>query len=275
MKIQAFGHRDKGSPVNELLVGTSGYVYPHWRKGVFYPPGLRQRDELAWYAGRFHTVELNNPFYRLPEPESLDRWRDAVPDGFVFAVKASRYITHLKRLRDIAEPLALFLERATRLGRSLGPILFQLPPDFQADLAVLQPFLDQLPAGYRWVLEFRHESWHVPEVNQTLGSHGVALCIPVGGKVRPHLVTTASFSYLRMHAGSGPGGGFTSEQLAEWARRIGALLRAGKDCYVYFNNDRGGHAPRDAESLLRLLAPAGNTRPRQAPTGGSPPGGRL
>lgn len=260
--------------MSEVRAGTSGYVYPHWRKGVFYPPGLRQRDELAWYASRFHTVELNNPFYRLPEPGSFDRWRTAVPEGFVFAVKASRFITHLKRLRDIAEPLALFLERAVRLGPALGPILFQLPPNFQADPAVLRPFLDQLPEGFRWVLEFRHASWHVPEVYRSLGSRGIALCIPVGGKVRPDLVTTAAFTYFRMHTGSGPGGGFTSEQLAEWARRIRALLKAGKDCYVYFNNDSGGHAPRDAESLLRLLAPAGSTPLTQAPTGGTPPGGR-
>ncbi len=248
--------------MSERWIGTSGYVYPHWRRGVFYPEGLRQKDELGWYAGRFRTVELNNPFYRLPEPESFDRWRDAVPDGFVFAVKASRYITHIKRLRDTAEPVSLFLERASRLGDKLGPLLFQLPPTFHADLGTLRRFLGELPAHYRWVIEFRHPSWHTPEAYETLAAHQAALCIPVGGRVRPDLVTTAPFAYIRMHAGEGPGGGFTREQIRWWAGRIRALEQAGKDCYVYFNNDPGGHAPRDAESLIGLLSakvPSQNT----------------
>lgn len=228
-------------------------MYPHWRRGVFYPTGLRQRDELSFYADRFGTVELNNPFYRLPEPETFDRWRDLVPEGFLFAVKASRYITHIKRLRDAAEPLAVFLERASRLGPKLGPLLCQLPPTLQADLGVLRQFLDQLPEGRRWVVEFRHPSWHTPEVYQTLGARAVALCIPVGGRVRPDLVTTAPFAYIRMHSGEGEGGGFTGEQVEWWAGRIDALARSGKDCYVYFNNDPGGHAPRDALALLDLL----------------------
>jgi uncharacterized protein YecE (DUF72 family) len=239
--------------VSDLWVGTSGYVYPHWRRGVFYPEGLRQRDELAWYAGKFRTVELNNPFYRLPEVTSFDRWREAVPEGFVFAVKASRYITHIKRLRDVEEPIALFLERAGKLGPALGPILFQLPPTFPADVGLLREFLQQLPGGYRWVIEFRHTSWHDPEVYQALGHRGVALCIPVGGRVRPDLVTTAPFAYIRMHAGAGGGGRFTAEQLEWWAGRVGALRRGGKDCYVYFNNDSGGHAPRDAMHLLQRV----------------------
>jgi uncharacterized protein YecE (DUF72 family) len=239
--------------MGELWVGTSGYVYPHWRRGVFYPDRLRQREELAFYADRFRTVELNNPFYRLPEPESFDRWRDAVPDGFVFAVKASRYITHIKRLRDAAEPLRLFLDRASRLGLKLGPLLCQLPPTLQADLDLLCRFLDHLREGQRWVIEFRHPSWHTAEVYRTLATAGVALCIPVGGRVRPDLVTTAPFAYIRMHAGRGSGGGFTRAQLDWWAGRIGALVRSGKDCYVYFNNDPGGHAPRDARTLLDLL----------------------
>jgi uncharacterized protein YecE (DUF72 family) len=239
--------------MSHLWVGTSGYVYPHWRRGVFYPPGLRQRDELGWYASRFRTVELNNPFYRLPEPESFDRWRDAVPEGFLFAVKASRYITHVKRLRDCEEPLAHFLERATRLGPKLGPILFQLPPTLGLDLDVLDRFLALLPADHRWVVEFRHPSWHRAEAYAALGRHQAGLCIPVGGRVRPDLVTTAPFAYVRMHAGEAPGGGFTREQLEWWAARIRALLRSGKDSYVYFNNDSGGHAPRDARTLLDLL----------------------
>jgi uncharacterized protein YecE (DUF72 family) len=239
--------------VSQLWVGTSGYVYVHWRRGVFYPQGLRQREELRYFAERFRTVELNNPFYRLPAPESFDRWREAVPDDFLFAVKASRYITHIKRLRDAAESVALFLERAERLGPKLGPILFQLPPTYPADVAVLRRFLDQLPAGHRWVVEFRHSSWHTAEVYDTLADHDAALGIPVGGRVRPDLVTTASFVYIRMHAGDGPGGGFTPEQLRWWAGRLRALGKSGKDRFVYFNNDPGGHAPRDARTLLDLM----------------------
>lgn len=242
--------------MSELWVGTSGYVYVHWRRGVFYPERLRQREELPYYAQRFRTVELNNPFYRLPAPESFDRWRDAVPDDFLYAVKASRYITHIRRLRDAAESVALFMERAQRLGPKLGPVLFQLPPTSTADLAVLRGFLAELPAGHRWVVEFRHPSWHTPAVYETLADRAIALCIPVGGRVRPHLVTTAPFVYVRMHAGEGPGGGFTSDQLKYWAGRLRTLGKAGKDRFVYFNNDAGGHAPRDARTLLDLLAVA-------------------
>jgi uncharacterized protein YecE (DUF72 family) len=239
--------------VSQLWVGTSGYVYVHWRRGVFYPEGLRQRDELAHYTERFRTVELNNPFYRLPAPESFDRWRDLAPDDFLYAVKASRYITHIRRLRDTAESVALFMARAERLGPRLGPILFQLPPTYAADVPVLRQFLDELPEGHRWVIEFRHPSWHTAEAYEALGSRGVALCIPVGGRVRPDFVTTAPFVYVRMHAGEGAGGGFTAEQLQWWAGRLRALGQAGKDRFVYFNNDPGGHAPRDARTLLDLL----------------------
>ena len=239
--------------MSELWVGTSGYVYVHWRRGVFYPEGLRQRDELSYYAARFRTVELNNPFYRLPAPESFDRWREAAPDDFLYAVKASRYISHIRRLREVSEPVALFMERAERLGPRLGPILFQLPPTYAADLAVLRRFLAELPAGHRWVVEFRHPSWHTPEAYDALAEREVALCIPVGGRVRPDLVTTAPFVYVRMHAGEGEGGGFTGEQLRWWAARLRALGQAGKDRFVYFNNDPGGHAPRDARTLLDLL----------------------
>jgi uncharacterized protein YecE (DUF72 family) len=236
-----------------LWIGTSGYVYPHWRKGVFYPQGLRQKEELAYFATRFRTVELNNPFYRLPAPEAFQRWREATPEDFQFAVKASRVITHLLRLRDSAAPLALLLQHASALGSKLGPVLFQLPPTFQADLPALDRFLSQLPAGRRWVIEFRHPSWQTLAAYDRLGRAGVALCIPVGGRIQPDLVTTAPFVYLRMHAGQEAEGGFSPEQLQGWAARVLALERAGKEVYVYFNNDRAGHAVRDGERFLALL----------------------
>ena len=237
----------------EVWVGTSGYVYRHWRRGVFYPAGLRARDELAWYAARFRTVELNNPFYRLPTPGSFARWADQTPDDFVFSVKVSRYISHVQRLREPADSLARFLEHAEVLRPKLGPLLVQLPPQFQLDLRRLEEFLAILPDRYRWVLEVRHPSWQTPAVYEALGRRGVALCVPVGGRVQPDLVTTAPFTYVRMHAGAEPGGRFGEEQLRPWAARIRAVAKSGKDAYVYFNNDWEGHAVRDAAVLRGLL----------------------
>jgi uncharacterized protein YecE (DUF72 family) len=239
--------------VAALWIGTSGYVYRHWRSGVFYPPGLRAADELAWYATRFRTVELNNPFYRVPASGTVARWRDSVPGDFLFAVKVNREISHRRMLRDAAEPLADFLACVAILGPRLGPLLVQLPPELRIDLPLLAAFVASLPAVHRWVIEFRHPSWHVPAVHDALGRRGIALCVPVGGRVPPALVTTAPFTYLRMHAGSAPGGGFDDEALGMWAGRIRAVGRAGKDVYVYFNNDREGHAPRDAARLRALL----------------------
>lgn len=237
----------------DVWLGTSGYVYRHWRKGVFYPAGLPAREELRYFAEQFKTVELNNPFYRLPTAEMFQRWRKVTPEQFHFAVKASRYITHIKRLRDVAAELALFLERADHLGPKLGPILFQLPPNQQIDLARLRDFLVLLRGQRRWVVEFRHPSWHVPEVYQLLSQHAVALCIPVGGGLHPDRVTTAPFTYFRMHRGQEPAGGFTAEELVSWAAQIRGLRSAGTEVYVYFNNDWGGFAIRDAIKLKELL----------------------
>jgi uncharacterized protein YecE (DUF72 family) len=240
--------------VPEVWIGTSGYVYRHWRKGVFYPVGLAAREELRYYADRFRTVELNNPFYRLPTAEMFERWRDSTPPDFQFAVKASRYITHIKRLHNVSEELALFLSRADHLGTKLGPILFQLPPTQQLEIGRLEEFLALLSATRRWVIEFRHPSWHTSEVYQLLTDRGVALCIPVGGGLHPDRVTTAPFTYFRMHRGQEPGGGFTDEELISWAAQIRALRGAAKEVYVYFNNDWGGYAVRDALKLKELLS---------------------
>jgi uncharacterized protein YecE (DUF72 family) len=245
------------SGLGRVWIGTSGYVYRHWRKGVFYPPGLPARDELAYYANRFPTVELNNPFYRLPTAEMFSRWREITPNDFQFAVKASRYITHVKRLRNVADEVALFMERAEHLGTKLGPILFQLPPNQQLELARLEEFLPLLSPGHRWVLEFRHPSWHTHAVYRRLTDHAVALCIPVGGGLHPDRITTAGFTYLRMHRGQEPGGGFTADELKSWAAQVQALSNAGKDAYVYFNNDWEGFALRDATALEELIRSTG------------------
>jgi uncharacterized protein YecE (DUF72 family) len=236
-----------------IWIGTSGYVYRHWRKGAFYPAGLPAREELAYYASRFPTVELNNPFYRLPTAEMFTRWRDITPDDFQYAVKASRFITHVKRLRNVADEVALFMERAEHLGPKLGPILFQLPPNQQLDISRLREFLPLLSPRHRWVLEFRHPSWHATEVYRLLADHEVALCIPVGGGLGPDRITTAAFTYLRMHRGQEPRGGFSPDELKAWAAQVQALSSVGKDVYVYFNNDWEAFAIRDAMTLRELL----------------------
>ena len=247
-------------PRPEVRIGTSGYVYPHWRKGVFYPSGLPARQELAYYAARFRTVELNNPFYRLPTPEMFVRWRESTPSNFNFAVKASRYITHIKRLHNVADEIALFMKGATLLGPKLGPVLFQLPPTQQIDTARLRSFLALLTPNQRWVVEFRHPSWHSSETYQLLAEAGVALCIPVGGRLEPDRITTAPFTYIRMHRGQEPAGGFTKEELSSWAAQVRALAGSGKGVYIYFNNDWEGFALRDAVTFETLLGLEGWTR---------------
>jgi uncharacterized protein YecE (DUF72 family) len=242
-----------------VRIGTSGYVYPHWRKGVFYPSGLPARHELCYYAARFRTVELNNPFYRLPTPEMFVRWRESTPSDFNFAVKASRYITHLKRLHNVVDEIALFMERATMLGSKLGPVLFQLPPTQRIDTARLRTFLALLTQNQRWVVEFRHSSWHTSETYQLLAEAGVALCIPVGGRVEPDHITTAPFTYIRMHRGQELAGGFTREELKSWAAQVRALATSGKEVYIYFNNDWEGFALRDAVTLETLVGLDGST----------------
>jgi uncharacterized protein YecE (DUF72 family) len=241
------------SGLGKIWIGTSGYVYRHWRGGVFYPAGLKHREELSYYAARFPTVELNNPFYRLPTPEMFIRWREVTPDDFRFAVKASRFITHIKRLRDVADEVALLMERAALLGPKLGPVLFQLPPNQQLDFARLAAFLPLLGSDHQWVLEFRHPSWHNNQVYALLAEHAVALCIPVGGGLHPDRITTAPFTYIRMHRGQEPAGGFTADELKAWSSQVLALAGAGKEVYLYFNNDWEGFAIRDAITLERLL----------------------
>ena len=240
-----------------LLVGTSGYVYGHWRQ-VFYPRDVPARAWLPFYARHFATVELNRPFYRLPDARTFRRWGGQVPPGFVFAVKASRYLTHLKRLREPGPPLSRLLRRAAALGGALGPVLFQLPGNFHADAGRLDLFLRALARqrrvpALRAVLEVRHPSWLVPDVFDRLRKANVALCLadwracPVPGPL------TADFVYVRRHGAPRRGGGYTEPMLRRDARHIREWLREGRDVHVYFNNDGGGWAIRNARRLLELL----------------------
>jgi uncharacterized protein YecE (DUF72 family) len=238
----------------EVWIGTSGYVYKHWRNGVFYPPGLPAKEELPFYAQHFRTVELNNPFYRLPPRATFVSWRRRTPDDFLFAVKASRYITHIKKLKDAGPPLRLFLHQASGLGKKFGPVLFQFPRTWKPDIGRLRDFLALLPRRREFAFEFRHPGWLSGSVYELLQSHDAALCLAAGPAApQTNDVVTARFSYIRMHGGSGEGGNFTGKELRNWAARIERFRADGVKVYIYFNNDQCGYAIQNAFALRRLL----------------------
>ena len=231
-------------------VGASGWQYRDWR-GTLYPPGLPQTEWLPRYADVFETVEVNNSFYRLPERETFERWCRQTPSGFVMAVKASRYLTHIRRLRDATEPLRLLWERALGLGPRLGPVLFQLPPRFPAEPARLADLLRELPSGMRAAFEFRDPSWHTTEVHGMLDRVGCALVWPDRPGVRPTWPLTGGWGYVRFHQGRAVAPGYDRRKLRRWAERIAGLEAT--EVFVYFNNDTGGAAIRDAIALRDLL----------------------
>lgn len=237
----------------ELRIGTSGWHYKHWW-GSFYPAKLPASKMLEWYAGHFDTVEINNTFYRLANPESLSSWTEHVSQKFRFAVKASRFITHMKKLRDPKDAVALFFERVRILGSKVGPVLFQLPPHWPVHLQRLEEFLAIVPRKYRYVVEFREPSWCCPEVYSILRRHNVALCAHDWGGSDWPLEVTADFSYVRMHGPTGAyHGKYDEAMLRRLARRIEKWSRKLNAAYVYFNNDIGGHAVTNAIELKHLL----------------------
>jgi uncharacterized protein YecE (DUF72 family) len=237
--------------VRAVHVGTSGWQYDDWR-GPFYPDGLPQRAWLAFYAERFGTVEVNNSFYRLPERETFERWREQTPAGFVVTVKASRFITHLKRLKDPEEPVNLLWERATGLGDRLGPVLFQLPPRFPVDTGRLRRLLDVLPADLRAAFEFRDRSWYADDVFLLLDGAGAALVWPDRPGQRANLPVTGGWLYVRFHQGNTSGPDYRRDKLKRWASRIAAADAS--EGFLYFNNDQTGAAIRDARAMIELLA---------------------
>ncbi len=237
--------------MGRIRVGTSGYQYDHWR-GVLYPEGLAQSRWLARYAELFATVEINATFYRLPTPVAVDRWRDETPEGFLFAVKASRYLTHVKRLRDAGPGLGRFFRPVRRLGPKLGPVLWQLPPQMKPDLDRLETFLRRLPGEVRHAFEFRNEAWYAEAVCALLDRHGAAFCEHDLVEARPPRLT-GGFRYLRFHGTTARyGGRYGRDALRRVAEDLGRWRRRG-DAYAYFNNDLGGCAVRDALDLLALL----------------------
>jgi uncharacterized protein YecE (DUF72 family) len=235
-----------------VRIGTSGYAYDHWR-GVLYEPGLARDGRLARYAECFDTVELNATFYGLPRRDAVRRWREQVPAGFMFAAKMSRYGTHLRRLREPAAWLDRFLEAMEPLGPQLGPVLVQLPPHWGRDTGRLTGFLDSLPTGRRFAMEFRDPDWFHDAVFDALRAHQVALCIHDLVEHHPQVVT-ASWVYLRFH-GPDPARPYTGHytELALVARTIRSHAEAGLDVYAYFDNDVAGAAVIDARRLRRLL----------------------
>lgn len=241
------------APHGRARIGCSGWEYKHWR-GDFYPAGLPRTRWFEHYTTVFDTVEINNSFYRLPEESTFARWAARTPRGFVYAVKASRYLTHMKKLKVPEEPLSRLFSRMAPLGRSLGPVLYQLPPGWKLDHARLEHFLQALPAGVRHAIEFRDSSWYADEVLRMLERYRVALCLHDMEGSAPGRLRIGRFVYVRFHGSSGRyNGGYSDERLRRWADWLNLQRRAGADVYAYFNNDVGGHAPRNAVTLRRFL----------------------
>jgi uncharacterized protein YecE (DUF72 family) len=232
-----------------IVLGTSGWQYKDWR-GRFYPEKLPQKQWLEHYAEHFCTVEVNNAFYRLPERTTFEQWRERTPEEFCFAVKMSRYLTHIKRLKEPEEPIQRFFSRADALGPKLGPVLFQLPPTLRCDTGLLDAALALVPRGVQVAVEPRHDSWWIDGTRKVLERHGAALCW-ADRHSRPltPLWTTAPWGYLRMHEGRAmPWPRYGRAALRSWVARTKALTRV----YVYFNNDPGGAAITDARTFKSL-----------------------
>lgn len=238
-----------------IRIGTSGWSYRHW-VGPFYPEGTSSADYLSYYAGRFAVTEVNNTFYSLPKPETFEEWRASTPDGFEFACKASRYITHMKKLKDPDQSVVKFFEAVETLGDKLGPILFQLPPNFHINLGRLRALLEALPSGHRYAFEFRDGSWFDEPVFDLLDAHHAALVMyDLEGRLSA-LRATGKLVYIRLH---GPleeayTGSYADNALQEWAARIRDWSGEGRDVYCFFDNDDAGYAARDATRLQGFLA---------------------
>jgi uncharacterized protein YecE (DUF72 family) len=244
-----------------IWVGTSGWQYASW-KNRFYPKGVPQRAWLEFYATRFPVVEVNNSFYMLPKEATFDRWRQATPEGFLFVVKASRYITHVRRLRDAKDSVDLFWSRAARLGEKLGPILFQLPPNFRADPALLKNFLGILPEQMRPAFEFREDSWRTDEIYELLDRAGAAWVMADRPGWHVPNVVAGGWSYIRFHEGRASHPAYSRRKLRAWAERIANLDAT--DVVAFFNNDAMAAAPADALALMDLLTEMGSEVARPA-----------
>ena len=248
-----------------VLVGTSGWQYKHWKERFY--AGVPQRAWLEHYAERFQTVELNNSFYMLPKEQAFESWRKRTPEDFVVGVKISRYLSHIKRLKDPQEPVERFMKHARWLGPKLGPLLLQLPPNLKIDLAALDETLRLFPPEARVAVEFRHDTWFVDEVKDLLTERGASFVLADrGSQPLTPLWRTAGWGYVRWHAGSAdPWPCYSTEDMREWAARIAGLWGPGEDVYAYFNNDPQGCALRDAIVFSEEMGKAGYDTTRVPP----------
>jgi uncharacterized protein YecE (DUF72 family) len=236
-----------------IHIGTSGWHYKHW-KGSFYPADIKEKDQFSVYGKTFNTVELNNSFYQLPTTKTFKDWKESSPAKFIFSVKVSRYITHMKKLAADAASIKKFLLHAGKLEEKLGPVLFQLPPHWKINTERLQSFLQKLPPGYQYTFEFRDHSWYNQDVYDLLSAHNCAFCIyELDGHLSP-LQVTADFVYIRLH---GPGkkyqGSYSAAVLQSWAEKCIAWRNERKEVYVYFDNDQAGYAAFNAQQLLEMV----------------------
>jgi uncharacterized protein YecE (DUF72 family) len=237
-----------------IHIGTSGWHYDHW-KGPFYPDKISAVEMLPHYVGRFHTVEINNSFYQLPKKTTLELWKKTVPSNFVFAFKGSRYITHMKKLKDPSRGVPPLLEAARVLGEKLGPLLFQLPPHWRINLERLDAFLQFLPRDFRYAFEFRDPSWFTDRTYEMLAKREAAFCIyHLAGRLSPKEVTT-DFVYVRLHGPDGAyQGQYDGKTLSGWAGAFSTWQRQGKEIFCYFDNDQAGYAAQDALRLQEMLS---------------------
>lgn len=239
-------------------IGTSGWQYRHWRH-TFYPQGVAQSRWLEFFAERFQIVELNNSFYSLPKEETFAKWRERTPDDFILAAKMSRYLTHIKKLKEPQEPVARFFSRARALGPKLGPVLLQLPPTLPVDAPALRETLAEMPDGVRVAVEFRHGSWWTDEIRSILEEFGAANCLADrGAKPVTRLWRTTDWTFVRFHAGlASPQPCYRKKILEEWVDRIARRWKKHEDVYVFFNNDPRACALRDAIVFAKLMEEAG------------------
>lgn len=240
----------------DIRIGTSGWSYGHW-KGPFYPSDIPDSRMLDFYVKQLNSVEINCSFYRLPLKKTFEKWRASSPDNFIFAVKASRFITHIKKLKDCAQAIENFTERASGLGEKIGPVLLQLPPGLKLDPERLNLFLQELPKSLRYSFEFRNPAWFHPEIYSLLSEFKAAFCIyELGGHSAPP-EATADFVYVRLH---GPGekyrGGYSIHQLRSWCEKFKQWAKQSKDIFCYFDNDENGFAATNAIELQRLVGGA-------------------
>ncbi|MEA3328572.1 MAG: DUF72 domain-containing protein [Candidatus Omnitrophota bacterium] len=235
------------------LIGTSGFYYNHWYD-KFYPRELKKQELLPFFAKYFNTVELNNTFYHLPKEKVVENWHHNTPREFIFALKASRFITHIKRLKNLEDSLKVFLSRAYILKEKLGPVLYQLPPSMKKDSPRLEAFLKKLPSDIKNVIEFRNPSWLDKEIFDILKKHNIAHCIISMPDFPVRKEITADFVYIRMHGGEVLyGSNYSTKELRSWADDIKKFLKKGLDVYVYFNNDANAYAIKNATTLRKLM----------------------